>query len=148
MGDDILVNKNVINNKLKELNKNLKQLHNYQGINTKQLHNNMGKLWAIERGLQLSIQIILDIGNHILADKGITVENYADIFQELINQEIIPEQYGKKIKDMAGFRNILVHEYAEVDLNVIIEVLENSLDDFEKFAFYINRYLENEDIKN
>ena len=75
----------------------MKQLRNYQGINTKQLHNNMGKLWAIERGLQLSIQIILDIGNHILADKGITVENYADIFQELINQEIIPEQYGKKI---------------------------------------------------
>ena len=148
MGDDILVNENVINNKLKELNKNLKQLRNYQGINAKQLNNNMSKLWAIERGLQLSIQIILDIGNHILADKGITVENYADIFQKLINQEIIPKEYGKRIKGMAGFRNILVHEYTEVDLNVIVEVLENSLDDFEKFAFYINRHLENEDIKN
>lgn len=142
MGDDNLINKKLIENKLKELNRNLKQLRKYQGTTEEKLKKNIDKLWTIERGLQLSIQIILDIGNHILSEKGITVENYSEIFQELINAEIITEAYGNKIKGMAGFRNILVHEYADVDTKIIVNVLNNSLDDFEKFAFYINKHLE------
>jgi len=137
-----MVDERVIINKLNELNKYLKQLRKYEGTNKEELENNLDKLWSVERGLQLCIQIILDIGNHILSEKGIAVENYSDIFGELRRLEVIPENLKNKIGGMAGFRNILVHEYAEVDTAIIEKVLNNNLDDFKEFAEQIVDYLE------
>lgn len=137
-----MTDEKVINNKLRDLNKYLKQLRKYENINKEELENDLGKLWIVERGLQLSIQTILDIGTHILSEKGIVIEKYSDVFKKLVNENILPEHFGNKMIGMAGFRNVLVHEYAEVEIN-IIKVLNNSLDDFVEYAKYINDYLEN-----
>lgn len=137
-----MIDQRVIINKLNELNKYLKHLRKYEGTNKEELENDLDKLWSVERGLQLCIQIILDIGNHILSEKGITVENYSDIFRELRRLEVITESLESKIGGMAGFRNILVHEYAEVDTGIIEKVLNNNLDDFKEFAEHIIDYLE------
>lgn len=139
-----MVNKSVIINKLDQLSKYYQQLEKYKNIKDEDLKNDLDKLWSVERGLQLCIQTILDIGNHILSEKGIVVDNYSEIFEKMGKVEIIPEDFGNRIKGMAGFRNILVHEYTDVDIEVVVDVLNNSLDDFNKFAYYINDYLENE----
>lgn len=136
-----MVNLNLANKKLKELEKYIKNLQKHEGVDKSELENNLDKMWAIERGLQLSIQVILDLGNHIISDEGISVENYSEIFNELAKLNIIPVDYAARIKGMAGFRNILVHEYAEVDLDIILEVLNNNLDEFKKFATYIGNYI-------
>jgi uncharacterized protein YutE (UPF0331/DUF86 family) len=143
MGEDNMTDQKVINNKLRDLNKYLKQLRKYENINKEELENDLDKLWIVERGLQLSIQTILDIGTHILSEKGIVIEKYSDVFKKLVNENILPEHFGNKIKGMACFRNVLVHEYADVETNIIIKVLNNSLDDFVKYAKYINDFLEN-----
>jgi uncharacterized protein YutE (UPF0331/DUF86 family) len=78
MGDDIMVKEKLVINKLNELEKYLKQLREYEGVDKEKFEYDLNKLWSVERGLQLYIQIILDIGNHILSEEGITVENYSD----------------------------------------------------------------------
>lgn len=137
-----MIDRMVIIRKLNELNKYLQQLRKYEGVDKEELENNLDKLWIVERGLQLCIQVILDIGNHVVSEKGVVVEQYSDIFEELIKQGVISENYGNRIRGMAGFRNILVHEYADVDIEILVEVLNNSLSDFEQFALYINNYIE------
>ena len=136
-----MVKEKLVINKLNELEKYLKQLREYEGVDKEKFEYDLNKLWSVERGLQLCIQIILDIGNHILSEEGITVENYSDIFKELIKLDVIPMEFGKRIRGMAGFRNILVHEYADVDLEIIVKTLNNSLDDFGKYASFIEEYL-------
>ena len=136
-----MVNIGLVNKKLKKLEKYIKNLRKHQGVTKAELENNMDKMWAVERGLQLSIQIILDLGNHIISDEGISVDNYSEIFAELAKLDIIPEDYAARIKGMAGFRNVLVHEYAEVDLEIILDVLNNNLDDFKRFASFIRDYI-------
>ncbi len=136
-----MVEKKVVLSKLKELNKYLKQLRKHEGTSKKELEGDLDKLWSVERGLQLCIQIILDIGTHILSEEGVVIDNYSDIFRELVKLGVIPEGFAKDIKGMAGFRNILVHEYADVDIDIIAKTLNNNLDDFEQFAVYVNNYL-------
>lgn len=136
-----MVNIGLVNKKLKKLEKYIKNLRKHQGVTKAELENNMDKMWAVERGLQLSIQIILDLGNHIISDEGISVDNYSEIFAELAKLDIIPEDYAARIKGMAGFRNVLVHEYAEVDLEIILDVLNNNLADFKRFASFIRDYI-------
>jgi uncharacterized protein YutE (UPF0331/DUF86 family) len=77
------------------------------------LEENLDKICIIERGLHLSIQILLDIGNHVLAGEGIAIEGYSEIFIKLADIGAIPTEFGKKIKGMAGFRNILVSRICE-----------------------------------
>ncbi|MFW5981357.1 MAG: type VII toxin-antitoxin system HepT family RNase toxin [bacterium] len=136
-----MVNTSLVNKKLQELDKYLDNLKKYEGAEKANLKNDIDRMWAIERGLQLSIQIILDLGNHILSEEGVPVDNYADIFDELARLKIIPEDYAAKIKGMAGFRNVLVHEYADIDLDIIVNVLNNSLDDFKEFAKYVKNHI-------
>ena len=92
--------------------------------------------------MQLSIQIILDVGNHILASIGENqIEDYVDIIDKLGERKIIPPEFAKTIRGMAGLRNILVHEYVDLDLKKIYEILQNRLGDFYDFMRYVNRFI-------
>jgi uncharacterized protein YutE (UPF0331/DUF86 family) len=43
---------------------------------------------------------------------------------------------------MIGFRNLLLHDYASIDLNLVYEFLQTKLPDFENFTKYIAKWLE------
>ena len=66
--------------------------------------------------------------------------NYTDDIVRLGAAGILPKQFSEKIKPMAGFRNILVHEYTEIDLREVYRVLQENLSDFETFGKYIEAY--------
>lgn len=69
-----------------------------------------------ERSLQLAIQAILDIGTHIIADEGLNrPAGYEDIVPELGRAAILPPVLVERLAGLAGLRNILVHDYLEVD---------------------------------
>lgn len=131
----------LIMEKLKELDRYLKQLELHKGVTVEELVKNLDKVWIVERGLHLSIQILLNIGNHLLAGEGIAVERYADIFKKLAELGVIPFEFEAKIKGMAGFRNLLVHEYASIDLKKLVAVLNTGLDEIRDFAGYIMNYI-------
>lgn len=63
--------------------------------------------------------------------------------------DIIPNEFVPQLREMAGFRNMLVHVYWEVDLEKVHEILNNNLEDFEKFASYVAKFLlKNEEERN
>jgi len=136
-----LVDAELVLLKLQELNRYLAQLKKHQGATASVLIDDLDKAWIIQHGLQLSIQVLLDIGNHILAAEGVAVREYADIFHELARLKILPEEYAQSIKGMAGLRNLLVHEYAGIDMDIVSDILNNRLQDFSMFASHIADYL-------
>lgn len=99
--------------------------------------------WAVEKGLERCIQNVLDVSAHVLAALGGPVpDDYGSLLVELGRQHILPAEFALRVSPMAGFRNILVHEYLEVDLREVYDALQNRLDDFRTFADYIVRFLE------
>lgn len=98
---------------------------------------------AVERALQLAIQIVIDIATHILAtSSNVTPQDYADALRKLAQIKVIPSEFARRIAPMPGFRNVLVHEYIEIDTNRVYRNLQDEVDDFVKFAEYINAWLE------
>ena len=137
-----MIDKEVIEKKFQELSIYLKELEKNRDIPWKDFSSSLGKQWLICHGLQLSIQIIFDVGNHILASIGENqIEDYVDIIDKLGEREIIPSEFAKTIRGMAGLRNILVHEYVDLDLKKIYEILQNRLGDFYDFMGYVNRFI-------
>ncbi len=91
--------------------------------------------WALERGLQLAAQALFDIGNHVLAGAfSARPSDYAEIPAELARRGVIGENLEARLRGLAGFRNLLVHEYAKVDPGRVRTLLGSRLDDFNDFA--------------
>jgi uncharacterized protein YutE (UPF0331/DUF86 family) len=139
-----MVDKAILTFKLQELERYLAQLRNHQGITAEIMESDLDKAWIVQRGLQLCIQIVLDIGNHLLAETNEPVNEYADIFPGLARLKIIPEDYALSVKGMAGLRNLLVHEYSELNMEILADAVNNRLDDFNYFAASIMKFLDKE----
>jgi uncharacterized protein YutE (UPF0331/DUF86 family) len=96
----------------------------------------------VERYLQLAIQIVLDICNHIVADDRLgAVEEYRDAIRLLAQSGYLPAELAQRLVPMAGLRNILVHDYLDVDRGRIYDLLRDGLEDFEQFAAQIGQRL-------
>ena len=131
-----------IDKKLIALDKNIAMLYEFKKISIDQLKESLKDQWAIYYGLQISIQMIIDIGNHILASlRENQVEEYVEIIDRLGEKEIIPKEFAKKIRPMAGLRNLLVHEYGIIEVEKIYKILQNNIMDFEEFHEYIQKYM-------
>lgn len=96
----------------------------------------------VEHTLQLAIQAALDVASHVVSDLrlGEPATNRA-LFDLLIEAGWVPRDLGEILGDMAGFRNVLVHGYTEVDLGIVQDVVVNRLGDLEAFVDAIRRRL-------
>ena len=97
--------------------------------------------WAVERGLQLCAQNALDIASHMGSAAGFDPETYGSSIDCLIRADVLPQAFGERFRAVAGFRNVLVHGYLEVDLDLVATFLAEHLDDFEEFARHVERWL-------
>jgi len=96
----------------------------------------------VERYLQLALQTVLDICNHIVADDRLgSVEEYRDAIRLLGESGYLDPNLTQRLIPMAGLRNILVHDYLDVDRAKIYALLQNCLEDFERFAAQIGARL-------
>ena len=97
---------------------------------------------ACERLLQVSVEVVIDICNLLVSGLrlGLPAEE-EDLFKKLVTAGVITEDMGDRLREMRGFRNILVHEYAQVDDRLVYEAVKTKLDDFTLFRREILTYL-------
>jgi uncharacterized protein YutE (UPF0331/DUF86 family) len=82
----------------------------------------------------IAIESAIDICNHIISQNGYRApEDYTDTFQVLGEQDVFDKDFLRTLKDMARFRNRLIHLYWEVDDEQVYEILQSRLDDFKTF---------------
>ncbi len=90
---------------------------------------------ALERYLQLAIEALLDIGNHLLAERGLArPETYADVFRLLSEAGLLSKPLFEESVGMAGFRNLLVHDYMRLEPERLGEILDTKLEVMRKLA--------------
>ncbi|MEZ4714147.1 MAG: DUF86 domain-containing protein [Caldilineaceae bacterium] len=96
------------------------------------------KVESAKHLLQISIESCLDLAHHIIADEGFrTPRDSYDSFVVLQEEGIIPTEYMPILRQMVSFRNRVVHLYWDVEDEVVYEILQNNLDDFDHYVKYI-----------
>lgn len=84
--------------------------------------------------LQVTIEAMLDIGSHLIARNGWgRPEDNKAHFQILADNNIIDKSCINNYFNMAKFRNRIVHMYFNVSDEMIYEITQNNLEDFEEF---------------
>lgn len=135
----------VIKRKLKELEQNLIYLKRISyDINSGNLKSDMIRYWGIERGIQICIECIIDIANIIISVSGQEKpDTYREIMLKMSDLEVVSVNFSKRLANMAGFRNILVHDYTKIDAEVILNILKNDINDFIKYTVEVNKWMKN-----
>lgn len=103
----------------------------------------MIRYWGIERGLQISIECVLDISNVVISSLDIEKpDTYRECIEILKREGVLPKKFASDIANMVSFRNILVHDYMSIDNKIMIDVLKNRLDYFAKYMNFINIWID------
>lgn len=119
----------------------LENLKKQKNVTLEEIQTNKDLLWILERGIYLLIQNLFDMLAHIVsADFNEKWDYYSDIAEILKQKEIISEEDKIILNNMVGFRNRLSHEYLSLELNVLTDIVNNRLDDFNKFLILIKNY--------
>ncbi len=128
--------------KLRELGKYVRLLKEYRMQSRNSLEKDLTLRGAVERYMQLAIEIVIEIGEMIIAKQGFRKpETYREVIEILGEEGILKKKFAKKFSPAAGFRNILIHRYGEIDIDELYSHLQKDLEDFDIFAQQVARHL-------
>ncbi len=84
--------------------------------------------------LQRAIQASIDLASHIVASEGLGLpETVRDNFALLRDKKVIDPETASKMEKMTGFRNIAIHDYQALNLDILKSILTGNLKDLEDF---------------
>jgi uncharacterized protein YutE (UPF0331/DUF86 family) len=110
-------------------------------ITLERLERDLMLQWAVERGMQIAAEALFDAGAHILAGEfQESVDEYREIPARLGARGVLSARAVARLEGLAGFRNVLVHEYAVVDLRRVHAGLDR-LDDLDAFVAEVEAWL-------
>lgn len=85
--------------------------------------------------LERAVQLCVDIAAHIIADREVSAPTtMAAAFEALHTLHILSSDLANSMKKAVGFRNIAVHNYQEIDWEIVFNICHHKLDDFRTFA--------------
>jgi uncharacterized protein YutE (UPF0331/DUF86 family) len=70
-------------------------------------------------------QLVIDIAGEISGRRGERFETYRESIRNLSRDERFPQPLVTRLESLAGFRNIVVHEYVEIDPRRVIAALDD-----------------------
>jgi uncharacterized protein YutE (UPF0331/DUF86 family) len=95
----------------------------------------------VERNLEISAQCCIDICHRIIVlENARKPVDYYEAFLIMSELGVLPAEFARHLAPLAGFRNILIHEYLGIDWDHVYQHLQN-LGDLVKFADYIRHWL-------
>ncbi len=85
-------------------------------------------------------QLVIDIAGELSARRGDRFEDYTEAIRNLARDPHFAPELVRRLERLAGFRNVLVHEYVALDMQRIMEALDE-LDAIDRFASLVGAML-------
>jgi len=133
-----LLNKKLIMERIALMRTSVYRLKEFRKMEEEEFLVNPDNYAIAEHHLRRALECLLDIGRHIVAKRGLGYpEDYRSVIELLGQNNILPHAFAQEIAGMAGYRNRLVHGYAEVTAEEMYQIIKTKLEDFERFAEFI-----------
>lgn len=127
-------NKSVILNKFETIEKCINRINEEYQNNPENL-DDYRKMDMIVLNLQKACEAVLDLAVYIVSTRKLgLLQTKREAFILLEENNIIDSKMSKNMQGMVGFRNIAVHDYKEIDEEILKDVIENHLNDLLDFA--------------
>ncbi len=130
----------VIENKISSTRKYLDILENYKQFSRDDITNDIDRKGAVERYLYLVMQASIDLSEAVISYKKFRKPSaMSESFYILEEADIIPSDLREQMVNMTGFRNIIAHDYENLNYDIVYDVLQNRMINIEKFLDFIKK---------
>lgn len=135
-----MVNKRGLLDHLREFDEALSDLERYDNEikSFEQFSADRDKQHMVLHAMLVAIQSAIDIANHLIAENKLRrPDSYREAFEILKDKGFIDQSLSETLSELAGFRNVLVHIYWNLDLKTVFDILQHDLSalkDFEKIV--------------
>jgi uncharacterized protein YutE (UPF0331/DUF86 family) len=137
-----VVDRDLLRRKLAELAEYVAQVSEYRDLTVEGYRADWRTQRIVERTLQMAVETCLDVASHVVSDRGLRAPStYAETFEILVAARLMSAGLGRSMVQMAGFRNLIVHEYARIDAGAVIRILRERLGDFGRFETEARHWL-------
>ena len=134
-----MVNIEVIKQRLNQLSTSLNKIERFKEVSLEEFLKDDIIQDVVEYNLFIAINMMIDIATHIVVDNNMgNPETLGEAFNILNREKYLNDKETKVYRNMIGLRNILSHEYVNIDKNIIHSILRNNLIDIKKFIIFIN----------
>ena len=126
----------IVLNKKESIERCIKQIQKYYSMPSElPFETDYIKQDAIAMNMQRACEQCIDLANHTIKTRklGLPKESRGS-FRLLTQNDIIPPDLAAKLENMVGFRNTLVHQYQELDIQLMVDVIEKHLNDLVDFT--------------
>lgn len=81
------------------------------------------------------VETSVDLANILIRQKRLGIPRETrESFSILVREKLLDQRLGENLKKMVGFRNLAVHQYRDLDLDIVESVIRTRLDDLLAFA--------------
>jgi len=137
-----MINQLFIREKLDKIKVYYQELEDILKYSLKEIKADHIKYHAAERLLQLIVDEMLDVNNHLILKLDLeSPDDFQSTFKILAEGKILPEEFAQKIAPVVGLRNRLVHRYEKIDLDFTIKQIIKEKEDFKKYCLLIEKYI-------
>ena len=138
------IDKKVIGEKLLSLNRCLERVKLHTPANVEALQSDFDTQDIICLNIQRAVQISVDIAAHILAEQlHEQTPTMAETFLALSRHGLLDSQLASRLAKAVGFRNIAVHEYDTLDMNILYSIITKEIGCFYEFSDAVVLRIEN-----
>jgi uncharacterized protein YutE (UPF0331/DUF86 family) len=140
-----MLDKEFIKRKLYLNQQELERLKEFERLTIDEIAQDLGKYAACERYLERLIGRAIDINQHIIAERGevtLSVSRYRDTFLALAEIDVYPRAFAQRIAPSAGLRKALVHDYNNIDPDILKKSIGEAIKDFAQYAQFVLGFLE------
>jgi uncharacterized protein YutE (UPF0331/DUF86 family) len=119
----MVLDRGAVERRLQELDEVLGALEAQEpgGVVARELQGDLSRRWRLERGLLAACNLLLDIAAHIASAHFSThPATYEETFQGLARRGVLRPDTGDALRGLGGFRNVLAHEYLDIDLEELV----------------------------
>ncbi|XGA79446.1 DUF86 domain-containing protein [Halomonas sp. CH40] len=90
----------------------------------------------VSLNLTRAVQMCVDIAAHWLAEHGDSSapKNMGQSFQALADTGVIDQALAERMIKSVGFRNVMVHQYDDVNWEIVFSICHHHLGDFRAFV--------------
>lgn len=132
----------VLDARLRELSRRLRRVEAKKPASLRQLAADEDLQDILSRNLELAIQAGVDIAAHLCGAHGQVPPTAGDAFSILAKLGLLEAALAKRLRRAVGFRNVLMHEYVEVDWKIVLRVATTDTKDLAAFGKAVVALLE------
>ncbi len=136
------IDKDKIKKRFSEINESLSQIKKITSLPDKEFWSEKEHLAAVKYYLLQAIEATGGVCVHIAAKKfNKGVSSFGECFEILEKEKFLNKDLARQLRQMVKFRNKLIHQYWEINDELVLKYSKNNLDDFRKFMKAIDKLI-------